>query len=184
MSKIGKIPVEIPKDAQILIEGAKITVKGPKGELCLEILRGIKAEIVDDKIIVSQEKLGDEKTKAIFGLTRALIANLVKGVTIGFQKKLELSGVGFRVQGTPDELTLSLGFSHPVKVKAPKGIVFSVKDNTITVEGIDIALVGNTAARIRAIKPPEPYKGKGIRYAGEKIRRKAGKSAKAVGGAK
>ncbi|HSW97226.1 MAG TPA: 50S ribosomal protein L6, partial [Candidatus Saccharimonadales bacterium] len=120
--------------------------------------------------------------KAIFGLTRSLLSNMVTGVSTGFEKKLELSGVGYRVAMAGADISLSVGFSHPVKIKAEPGITFTIKDNGIIVSGIDKALVGNTAAVIRAIRPPEPYKGKGIKYAGEKIRRKAGKAAKAVGG--
>ncbi len=182
MSRIGKIPVEVPKEASVNIDGSSVLVKGPKGELAFDVPSGIKVKFEEDKIIVSQDEKSKELTSALFGLTRAMIANMVKGVTTGFEKKLELSGVGFRAQATPEELTLSLGFSHPVKVKAPKGITFAVKDNAISVMGIDVALVGNTAAQIRAIKSPEPYKGKGIKYAGEKIRIKAGK-AKATAGA-
>ena len=123
------------------------------------------------------------KRTRLFGLTRAMLNNLVKGVTEGFEKKLELSGVGYRAQAAGNALTLSLGFSHPVVVKVDQGITFTVEENIITISGIDKALVGDTAAKVRAIRPPEPYKGKGIKYVGERIRRKAGKAAKAVGGA-
>ena len=183
MSRIGRIPVEVPKDVNITLDEFKIVVKGSKGELSFDIPKGIKVKFENDQIVVSQEEKTQNLTKALFGLTRAMIANMVRGVSSGFEKKLELSGVGFRSQVNGNELVLSLGFSHPVKIQAPVGISFAVKDNAISVMGIDKALVGNTAAVIRAIKPPEPYKGKGIKYAGEKIRRKAGKSAKAVGGA-
>lgn len=183
MSRIGKIPVEVPKDVKIILDDFKIVVKGSKGELFFNIPKGIKVKFENDQVVVSQEEKTKNITKALFGLTRAMVANMVKGVSVGFEKKLELSGVGFRSQVNGNELVLSLGFSHPVKIQAPVGISFAVKDNVISIIGIDKALVGNTAAVIRAIKPPEPYKGKGIKYLGEKIRRKAGKSAKAVGGA-
>ena len=125
----------------------------------------------------------DKITNALFGLTRAYLANLVTGVTQGFEKKLELSGVGYRAQAAGNTLTLSLGFSHPVVITADQGIQFKVEDNVITISGIDKTIIGDIAARVRKLRPPEPYKGKGIKYIGERIRRKAGKAAKAVGGA-
>jgi len=183
MSKIGKIPVVIPGGVTVNVQGSQVTVTGPKGTLNYIIPSGLKAVVADGKITVFQEKGQEEKTSAGFGLTRATIQKYADGVSKGFEKKLELVGVGYRAQATPNELTLSLGFSHPVKIKAPVGITFSVVDGIIIISGADAALVGNTAAHIRAIKKPEPYKGKGIKYVGEKIRRKAGKAAKAVGGA-
>ncbi len=182
MSKIGKLPIEIVNGVTVTIEEQKVTVTGSKGTLSYTAPKGITVAIEDNKVIVGQEKGKENQTKALFGLTRALLANLVKGVSTGFEKKLELAGVGFRAQTTGAELTLSVGFYHPVKIKAPTGITFAVVDNNkIVVSGSDKALVGNTAAVIRAVRAPEPYKGKGIKYEGEKIRRKAGKSAKAVG---
>lgn len=179
MSKIAKIPVIIKEGVTAVLEGNRITVTGPKGVLFFDIPQGIEVKIGTDEIMISK-KDGDN-AKMLSGLTRAIIANLVKGVTDGFEKKLELSGVGYRAQVSGNDLVLSLGFSHPVKVPAPEGIKFSVAENVIAVSGMDKALVGNVAATIRGIKPPEPYKGKGISYKGERIRRKVGKAAKAVG---
>ncbi len=181
MSRIGKIPVLIKQGVEVFIDGNSVKVKGAKGSLEFAIPKNIKVALGDDKVTVSQNKEFAEETKEVYGLTRAYIANMIKGVSDGFEKKLELSGVGYRAQGAGKELTLSLGFSHPLKVMAPEGITFSTADNIITVSGIDKTLVGDTAAKIRAIRPPEPYKGKGVRYLGEKIRRKAGKAAKAIG---
>lgn len=180
MSKIAKIPIIIKEGISVNIENEKILVAGPKGTLTFDIPTGVKVVINDGKIEVSGRQ-GRENTQMLAGLTRAIIANFVKGVTEGFEKKLELSGVGYRAQVLGNDLVLSLGFSHPVSVLAPEGIKFSVAENVIAISGIDKALVGNTAAKIRAIRPPEPYKGKGISYQGEKIRRKVGKAAKAVG---
>ena len=181
MSKIAKIPVEIKEGVTVSLTDGRIVVNGVKGSLSFDIPSGIAVLNKDGKLIISQKEKNDEKTKALFGLTRSLIANMVEGVSQGFDKKLELSGVGYRAQASGDTLTLSLGFSHPVVIKGGQGITFAVFENVITVSGIDKALVGDTAAKIRAIRPPEPYKGKGIRYQGERIRRKVGKAAKAVG---
>jgi large subunit ribosomal protein L6 len=181
MSKIGKKPVEIKEGVTVNIENSKITASGSKGTLSFDIPKGIGVKTEDNKIIVFQKKEDDPETRALFGLTRALIANIITGVSSGFEKKLELVGVGYRAQASGSSLTLSLGFSHPVHFKAPEGVTFAVADNVITISGADKILVGNTAAKIRSIRPPEPYKGKGIKYQGEKIRRKAGKAAKAVG---
>lgn len=182
MSKIGKKPVVLKEGINVNISGNNVKVNGPKGELSFTIPNGIKAEVSEGKILVSQEKKNDVETNALFGLTRAILNNLVKGVSEGFEKKLELSGVGYRAQGTGNILTLSVGFSHPVVIKADQGIIFTVEENIITISGVDKAMIGNVAAKVRAIRPPEPYKGKGIKYVGERVRRKAGKAAKAVGG--
>lgn len=182
MSKIGKIPVILKEGVTVSLENDLAKVVGPKGELSFKIPKGIRIEIKDKLINVSQIKKNDQNTNALFGLTRAILANLVKGVTDGFETKLELSGVGYRAQSTGDTLTLSLGFSHPVVIKSQKNISFNVEENIITISGIDKIVVGDTAAKIRAIRPPEPYKGKGIKYVGERIRRKVGKAAKAVAG--
>jgi len=184
MSKIGKIPVTIKEGVTVTFDNGKVNVTGPKGSNEFVIPQGIKITIENDRIIVSQEKDTKEETKALFGLTRALLANMIVGVSSGFEKKLELSGVGYRAQVSGNDLLLSIGFSHQVKISAKPGITFTVVDNGIIISGSDKSLVGNTAAEIRAIRPPEPYKGKGIKYAGERIRRKAGKAAKAVGAAK
>lgn len=181
MSKIAKKPVILKEGVNVVLEGNKVKVSGPKGELSIIIPAGIKIAVANGQIVVSQEKKNDSETNALFGLTRSLLNNLVKGVTDGFEKKLELSGVGYRAQAAGDTLTLSLGFSHPIVVKVEQGITFTVGENIITISGIDKALVGDTAAKVRAIRPPEPYKGKGIKYVGERVRRKVGKAAKAVG---
>jgi len=182
MSKIAKIPVILKEGVNVTFEGQKANVTGPKGNLSFVMPEGIKAEVQNGKIIVSQVSKNDEKTKALFGLTRSILSNLVKGVTDGFEKKLELSGVGYRAQALGNTLTLSVGYSHPVVIKIENGITFTVEENVITVSGLDKALVGDTAAKVRSVRPPEPYKGKGIKYVGERVRRKAGKAAKAVGG--
>ena len=183
MSKIGKVPVQITEGVAVTNEGNVVKVVGPKGTLTFSIPQGIVVTIADGKVIVEKQKGVRGDVDALFGLTRASIANMVKGVSSGFEKKLELSGVGYRAQAGND-LSLSVGFSHPVKIPKPEGITYSVLENVITVSGNDKALVGLWAAKIRSIKPPEPYKGKGISYKGERIRRKAGKAAKAVGAAK
>jgi large subunit ribosomal protein L6 len=154
-----------------------LNVRGPKGELWQKLPAKISIEVADKKIVV---RAADEErqTKALHGLTRSLIANMVRGVTDGYQKVLELSGVGFRANLTGNNLVLAVGFSHPVEIVPPEGITFTVKENKITVAGIDKALVGEMAAKIRAVRPAEPYKGKGIKYEGETIRRKAGKAGK------
>jgi large subunit ribosomal protein L6 len=182
MSKIAKIPVIIKEGSQVSIVNNEIKVTGPKGNLSFVIPEGIGVKIEEDKILVSQID-SSEKAKALSGLTRALIANMVKGTTDGFTKKLELTGVGYRAQASGNNLTLNVGYSHPVIIKADQTITFSVEENVITVSGVDKALVGDIASQIRAVRPPEPYKGKGIKYQGEYIRRKVGKAAKAVGAA-
>jgi large subunit ribosomal protein L6 len=182
MSKIAKKPVVLKPGVTVTLEGSKAKVNGPKGELSFNLPKGIKIEVVDNEINVSQEKKNSSETNALFGLTRSILNNLVIGVSDGFEKKLELTGVGYRAQAAGNTLTLALGFSHPVVIKEDGGITFAVAENIITISGIDKALVGNVAAKVRAIRPPEPYKGKGIKYVGEHIRRKVGKAAKAVGG--
>ena len=179
MSKIGKKPVVLKEGVSFVLEGRKAIISGPKGELSFVIPNGIKAEVIDKEIIVSQERKDDSKTNALFGLTRSILNNLVIGVSDGFEKKLELSGVGYRAQAAGNTLTMALGFSHPVVIKVEQGITFAVNENIITISGIDKVLIGDTAAKIRAIRPPEPYKGKGIKFEGEVLRRKAGKSAAA-----
>lgn len=181
MSKIAKKPVILKENVTFSLEGNRAQVSGPKGNLSFVLPKGIKAEKKNGQIIVSQSRENDDKTKPLFGLTRAILANLVKGVTEGFEKQLELSGVGYRAQASGNTLTLSVGYSHPVILKADEGITFTVSENIITISGIDKAKVGDVAAKVRSIRPPEPYKGKGIKYVGERIKRKAGKAAKAVG---
>ncbi len=183
MSKIGKTPIIIKDGITANISGNIVNVTGPKGNFKYTLPLGIHVKVEGDKVIVSQDPNALEDTKALFGLVRATIANMVYGASTGFEKKLELSGVGYRAQLAGADLNLSLGFSHPVKIKAIQGITFGVIENVVTISGGDKALVGDIDAKIRAIRPTEPYKGKGIKYVGEKIRRKAGKAAKAVGGA-
>lgn len=179
MSRIGNNPVAIPSNVEISIERELITVKGPKGQLELALLPQVKVEIEDNEIVIKRKK-DDKFSRSAHGLTRSLINNMVQGVTEGWTKNLELVGVGYRAQGGGETLTLNVGYSHPVAVKAPEGVIFAVVDNTkVSVSGIDRALVGQVAANIRAVRPPEVYKGKGIRYTGEYIRRKAGKAGKA-----
>lgn len=184
MVKIKPLVVKIPQNTKVSLEGSVVKVEGPKGALVQEFAGDIKVAVQDGEIVV--ERLADDKkTRALHGLTHALLRNAVLGTTQGFVKTLELSGVGYRAQVSGDELTLSVGFSHPVKFKAPSGITFAVADNKITISGVDKHMVGQAAHSIRAVRPPEPYKGKGIKYEGERIRRKAGKAAaKTVGGAK
>lgn len=185
MSRVGSSPINIPASVKVMIEGHKIIVEGPKGKLEQSIRPEMKIEVAEDLLKVSRKK-NDRLSRSLHGLTRSLLNNMVLGVTQGWNRDLEMVGVGYRAAGGGDTLNLSVGFSHSVTVKAPEGISFAVSDNTkISVSGIDKNLVGQIAANIRAIKPPEVYKGKGIRFAGEYIRRKAGKAGKvAVGGVK
>lgn len=169
MSRIGKKPIEIPQGVTVALAGEILTVTGPKGELKREINRNVKIEIRDGKIFVSSLK-GN-----LWGLYRALIANMTEGVSKGFEKKLEIEGVGFKAIVEADGLTLNVGFINPVKIKKPEGINFLVEKNVITVSGINKELVGHIASLVRKAKKAEPYKGKGIKYQGEKIRRKEGK---------
>lgn len=184
MSKIGKQPIKITEGVTVQITDNKVVVSGPKGQLKQKIQPGIEVKITDGQIVILR-KSEDKKTKALHGLTRSLIANMIEGVTNGFLKILEIKGTGYRANIEGDELKLKLGFSHPVIVKPPVGIKFEVKgNNVIKVFGIDRQLVGQVAASIRDIHKPEPYKGKGIRYKGEVVRRKQGKVVKAgFGGA-
>ncbi|MDP3941426.1 MAG: 50S ribosomal protein L6 [bacterium] len=184
MSKIGRMPIPVKESVTIAIENGLVKVKGSKGELTFSLPKGISAKKEENAVVIAQDVTNDPLPRALFGLTRATVANIIEGVESGFQKRLELSGVGYRAQVQGVDLVLSLGFSHPVKVTPPSGIVFTVEENVISISGIDKMMVGDIAARIRSVRPPEPYKGKGIKYVGERIRRKAGKAAKAVGGAK
>jgi len=181
MSRVGKKPILIPPGVEIKTEGQRIVVKGPKGEIQREVRPEIKIEVKEGKIIFSPQQ-ETKKTNAFWGLTRALIFNMVKGVTDGYEKKLQIEGVGYRAGLEGDSLVLKLGFSHPVKVKQPEGIKFLVEKNIVSVSGIDKELVGQLAAKIRKVSPPEPYKGTGIRYFGEVVRRKAGKKVVTAGG--
>jgi len=176
MSRIGKQPIQIPQGVDIKIEGRSVKVKGPKGELSLELRPEVVIEIKDNELLVSVNDQSKE-CMAFWGLFRSLINNAVEGVSKGFEKQLEIKGVGYKVNSADSGLTLELGFSHSIEFKRPEGIEFDVKKNIITISGIDKQLVGQTAAEIRSFKKPEPYKGKGIRYVGEQVRRKAGKRA-------
>ena len=176
MSRIGKKPIEIPQGVEIKIDGQTVTAKGPLGEETVEVRPEIAVKIEDNHIILS--KVGESReTDALYGLFRTLVANAVHGVKEGFEKKLEIQGVGYRAQMQGTTLNMQLGYSHPVDIVPPKGITISVEANTkITVKGSNKQTVGDVAAEIRGKRPPEVYKGKGIRYEGEYIRRKAGKA--------
>lgn len=178
MSRIGTTPIVIPSNVSIQQDGERLVVEGPKGKLEIDLRPEMKTEITAGRLVVLRKKQ-DRIARSMHGLTRSLVNNMVIGVTQGWRKDLELVGVGYRAQGGGDALNLSVGYSHQVQIKAPGGITFSVTDNTkIAVLGIDKSLVGQVAANIRSIKPPEVYKGKGIRYAGEYVRRKPGKTGK------
>lgn len=188
MSRVGKKPILIPDKVKVDIEGQKIKIQGPKGEFSYEIRPEIRVDIKDEteggktikKIFVSSQK-ETKKTRAFWGLTGALLANAIKGVNEGYEKKLEIQGIGYKASLEGKDLNLQLGFTHPIKIKAPEGIAFLVEKNIITLSGPNKGLVGEIAAKIRKLKPPEPYKGKGIRYLGETVRRKAGKKAATTG---
>jgi len=182
MSRIGKKPIEIPKGVQVQYKDGVITVKGPKGTLSFEHHPDMTIKIEKDKIVV--ERPSDKKFhKALHGTTRQIIANMVEGVSKGFVKELEIVGTGYRARMEGQKLILTVGYSHPVEIVPPEGIKFEVEgQNIIKVHGIDKQLVGEVAAQIRKVRPPEPYKGKGIRYKGEHVRRKAGKAGAKVGG--
>jgi large subunit ribosomal protein L6 len=180
MSRIGRLPIKIPDGVSVEIKTGEVVVKGPKGQLSRKLSHGVSAELKDGNLVVKGLK-NEESVKPLLGTERSILFNMVKGVVDGWEKKLELVGTGYRAEVAGKTLTLSVGYSHPVKIEAAEGISFKVEKNIITVEGIDKSLVGFVAANIRNIRPPEPYKGKGIRYVGEVIRRKAGKAAKAAG---
>lgn len=182
MSKIGKQPVQIPQGVNVSIAGCEVSVSGPKGELAFTTRPEVKVEVKEDQVTVTR-KNETKFAKSLHGLTRSVIANMIKGVTVGHEKTLELVGVGYRAAKEGNNLVLSVGYSHSVVIAEPPGIALATKENKIIVSGADKILVGETAARIRRVRPPEPYKGKGIKYAGEFIRRKAGKTVKAVGAA-
>ena len=179
MSKIGKQPVTVPKGVEIKIEGVFISIKGPKGSLKREINHLASVVLRDDVLITTlkDEKKSNKGSVAIWGLTRALINNMVKGVSDGFEKKLEFEGVGYKANVKGEELELNLGYSHPISIKIPAGLTVSVEKNVIKIVGVDNELIGHFAAEIKSKRLPEPYKGSGIRYKGEVIRRKAGKKA-------
>jgi large subunit ribosomal protein L6 len=192
MSRVGKKPVVIPSGVKVEKKsagggsafGGELTVTGPKGVLKLALHPHVKIESTDKELTVNVPDQENKKDRALWGLFRALVQNMMDGVTKGFEKKLEVNGVGFKVATVPGKLTMSLGFSHPVEVVVPKDLTVSVEKNVITVAGADKQRVGQFAAEIRELKKPEPYKGKGIKYIDEVIQRKAGKVVKVVGGGK
>lgn len=176
VSRIGKNPINIPNGVQVTLVGNGLKVKGPKGELGFDLLNGIKANIENNVLTFSRDN-DLKKVRSVHGLTRAIVAGMVEGVSNGFQKTLTLIGVGFRAEMKRDRLLLSLGFSHPIAVIPPKGISFEVPNQTtVVIKGIDKQLLGEVASKIRDLRPPEPYKGKGVRYENEYVRRKAGKT--------
>ena len=178
MSRIGRLPIDIPAGVDVKVDGSAVTVKGPKGELALTVASPIELKVEDGQVLVTRPD-DERESRALHGLTRSLIANQIIGVTEGYSKGLEIVGTGYRVAQRGSSVEFALGFSHPVTVEPPAGITLTVEgNNKITVAGIDKQAVGEAAANIRKIKKPEPYKGKGIRYAGEVVRRKAGKSGK------
>lgn len=177
MSRIGKLPIAIPSGVTITVDSGAVKVQGPKGNLEQFLLPEVKVTVEDNQVVVTR-KDDSKLAKSQHGLMRALINNMVTGVTQGFEKKLEVNGVGFRVSGGGQNLEMSLGFSHPVKYAAPEGVNIAVEKMNITVSGISKQQVGQVAAEIRSLKKPEPYKGKGIKYADEQIIRKAGKTGK------
>jgi large subunit ribosomal protein L6 len=180
MSRIGKRPVPLPKGVTAQVTGQRITVKGPRGEIARTVHADLNVAVEDVGVVVKRPS--DESFhKALHGLTRTLIANMVEGVTKGFQKALEIQGVGYKAEPKGQDIQLLVGFSHPVRYRPPQGIKIAIENNTLVkIEGVDKELVGQVAAEIRAVRPPEPYKGKGIRYQGEQVRRKAGKTAQAA----
>lgn len=178
MSRIGRMPIDIPGGVEVKIDGQAVTVKGPKGELELTVASPIEVAIEDNQVVVTRPD-DERNSRSLHGLTRTLIANQIIGVTQGYSKGLEVVGTGYRVQAKGQGVEFALGFSHPVTVNPPAGITFTVEgNNKLTVSGIDKQAVGEVAANIRKIRKPEPYKGKGVRYAGEVVRRKAGKAGK------
>jgi large subunit ribosomal protein L6 len=178
MSRIGKAPITVPSGVDVAIDGQKVTVKGPKGTLSHTVDEPIEVSL--DEGVLSVARPDDEReNRSLHGLSRSLLNNLVQGVSQGYERKLEIHGVGYRVQLRGSDLEFALGFSHPVKIAAPEGITFTVESPTrFAVQGIDKQLVGQVAANIRWLRKPDPYKGKGVRYAGEQIRRKVGKTGK------
>ncbi len=180
MSRVGKLPIPLPTGVEVALDGPDVTVKGPKGELSRRFNSELSITLADDEVVVARPT-DQARHRALHGLTRSLLANMVTGVSEGFERVLEIHGVGYRAEQRGSGLVINVGFSHPVEVPAPEGIQLSLDSPTvIRVSGIDKQAVGQVAAEIRRIRPPEPYKGKGIRYRGEYVRRKAGKAT--VGG--
>jgi large subunit ribosomal protein L6 len=177
MSRIGKLPIPIPAAVKVEINDRQVSITGPKGTLSREVVPEVRLTLEDGRLIVTRPS-DQPRDRAMHGLTRALLANMVTGVDAGFRKTLELVGVGYRAQMQGSKLVLALGFSHPVEIEPPEGITFSMEGPRVHIDGIDKEQVGQVAADIRKLRPPEPYLGKGIRYQGEYVRRKAGKSGK------
>ncbi|MCH1884181.1 50S ribosomal protein L6 [Agrococcus sp. ARC_14] len=178
MSRIGRLPIDIPSGVEISVNDDVVTVKGPKGELTTRIAQPIEVEIADGQVQVTRPD-DERESRSLHGLTRTLIANDIVGVTDGYSKSLEVVGTGYRVQAKGTGLEFALGYSHPINIEPPAGITFAVEGNTkVTVTGISKQAVGEVAANLRKLRKPEPYKGKGVRYAGEQVRRKAGKAGK------
>jgi large subunit ribosomal protein L6 len=178
MSRIGRLPIDIPSGVDITIDGQHVAVKGPKGELALTVKEPIEASKVENQVIVTRPD-DERSSRSLHGLSRTLINNLIIGVTEGYQKELEIVGTGYRIASQGQGVEFQLGYSHPITVQPPEGITFTVEGNTkLVVSGIDKQAVGEVAANIRKLRKPEPYKGKGVRYAGENVRRKAGKAGK------
>ncbi len=184
MSRIGKKPISIPSGVKVEKTAGLLKVSGPKGNLQQEIHPLVTVNIVENEVTVDVVKKEDKKQRALWGLFRSLVFNMIEGVTKGFEKKLEVNGVGFKVASQPGKIVMSLGFSHPVEVTVPKDLQAVVEKNLITITGADKQRVGQFAAEIRELKKPEPYKGKGIKYIDEVIVKKAGKVVKVVGGGK
>jgi large subunit ribosomal protein L6 len=176
MSRIGKLPIPVPKGVTVTVNGQTVQVKGPRGELSRTLHREVGIVLENDVLKVTRPS-DEDRHKALHGLSRTLVANMVEGVTKGYQKQLEITGVGYKAEARPYGLQLALGFSHQIEYKAPKGVKLTAPQPTqIVIEGADKEMVGQVAAELRNLRPPEPYKGKGIKYAGEQIRRKAGKA--------
>jgi large subunit ribosomal protein L6 len=176
MSRIGKKPVTVPNGVTLDLAGNTVAVKGPRGELRRTLHPSMQLSLADETFTVARPD-DEPKHKALHGLSRTLVQNMIEGVTKGFSKTLEIQGVGYKAEAKPYGVNLIVGYSHPVKYEAPKGIKISVENNTIVkIEGADKEIVGQVAAELRAVRPPEPYKGKGVRYQGEQVRRKAGKT--------
>ncbi len=177
MSRIGRMPIAIPAGVEVKLDGNTVSVKGPKGELTRTVHENMKVEINGAEVLVTRPN-DDKENRALHGLTRTLIANMIEGVTNGYEKKLEVNGVGYRSQVNGNTLVLNIGYSHPVEMPFPEGVKAEVNDKVITISGIDKQKVGQFAAEVREKRPPEPYKGKGIKYIDEYIRRKEGKAGK------
>lgn len=182
MSRVGKLPIKLPEGVQVTVSGRELTVSGPNGKITRKLPRGIEVSQKEQAVIVTTKGKSAD-SKALHGTYRALIANLIKGVAEGWEKELELVGTGYRAELSGKKLVISIGYSHPVEIEAPEGITFEVEKTQIKVKGPDKELVGLISAKIRDIRPPEPYKGKGVMYKDEVVRRKPGKAAKAQGAA-